>query len=112
LRHFDCYNFTANVPPFTATLQDQFTVILNPGGSDTQQFQSGLLLCVPVSKNKEDDSAVTDPNGLLCYHRTRPQKVLIPQNLGASTNDQFQLDETLNITEFQELCVTSNVAVP
>jgi hypothetical protein len=107
----DCYKFTASVANFTATLQDQFSVIKNPG-SDMQKFQAGLLLCVPANKNNEDPAAVSDPSGLLCYHRLRPNNVTIPQGLGASTRDQLQLDENLNVTEFQELCVASTVTVP
>jgi hypothetical protein len=45
---------------------------------------------------------------LLCYQRTANLEDL-PQDIKVSTRHQFQLDPTLKVTEFQELCVSSTV---
>jgi hypothetical protein len=115
LRHFQCYKFTADVDDFTVKLQDQFIVIekfdplmIDPAKSADVEFPKSLLLCAPVDKNGEDPDAAADPNALLCYQRTANLEDL-PQDIKVSTRDQFQLDPTLKVAEFQELCVSSTV---
>lgn len=117
LSHYQCYDFEADVTDFTVTLQDQFIVltsadppVIDPMRMAMQAFARKLFLCVPVSKN--DEPATLLGTGLLCYNRQKDNTVDIPQNLQVSKRDQFGLDGSLKVTQFEELCVTSTIAVP
>jgi hypothetical protein len=111
IRHFLCHDLDGVQGPKPAgiSVESQFaanTVAVTDINRAT--------LCAPVSKNGGDAGALTDPSFLLCF-RTNEQNdfgtldVFLNNQFGNS-DDQFTAQPF--ITQYDELCVPSTIAIP